>query len=278
MNGQADNEAFARLVLAIEPWLGEVVIIGGWAHRLYRLHPSAQVPNYVPLMTLDTDVALPAQLTASRQDLRERLLAHGFSEQRLGDDKPPVTHYHLAQAQTGFFAEFLTPLSGSGYHRREERKATKRTAGVVTQRLRYLEVLLAAPWSVAIDQSKGFPLPGRRTIQVASPTAFLAHKILIHKKRPSTKSAKDILYIHDTLETFGARLSDLHREWEEHVRPCLHERAVRRVERGATELFGEIDDPVRGAARIAEDRRITPEAIREACYFGLERVFGQRKW
>jgi hypothetical protein len=31
MNGQADNEAFARLIVAIEPWLGEVVIIGGWA-------------------------------------------------------------------------------------------------------------------------------------------------------------------------------------------------------------------------------------------------------
>jgi hypothetical protein len=200
MNGQADNEAFARLVMAIEPWLGEVVIIGGWAHRLYRLHPSAQALNYVPLMTLDTDVALPAHLTASGQDLRERLLAHGFSEQRLGDDKPPATHYHFAQAQTGFFAEFLTPLTGSEYHRREGRKATKRVAGVVTQRLRYLEVLLAAPWRVDLDPSNGFPLPGRRTVQVANPTAFLAHKILIHKKRPSAKSSKDILYIHDTLE------------------------------------------------------------------------------
>ena len=39
---QSENEAFARLVRAIEPWLGEVVIIGGWAHQLYRLHPSAQ--------------------------------------------------------------------------------------------------------------------------------------------------------------------------------------------------------------------------------------------
>jgi hypothetical protein len=51
MNGQADNEAFARLIVSIEPWLGEVVIIGGWAHQLYRLHPSAQVLGYVPLTT-----------------------------------------------------------------------------------------------------------------------------------------------------------------------------------------------------------------------------------
>jgi len=32
MSIQGENEAFARLIFAIEPWLGEVVIIGGWAH------------------------------------------------------------------------------------------------------------------------------------------------------------------------------------------------------------------------------------------------------
>ena len=55
MSTQAGNEAFARLVVAIEPWLEEVVIIGGWAHQLYRLHPSAQALDYVPLTTLDAD-------------------------------------------------------------------------------------------------------------------------------------------------------------------------------------------------------------------------------
>src|SRR5438552_11501116 len=59
MNDQGENEAFARPIVVIEPWLGEVVIIGGWAHQLYRLHPSAQALDYVPLTTLDTDVALP---------------------------------------------------------------------------------------------------------------------------------------------------------------------------------------------------------------------------
>jgi hypothetical protein len=30
-----DLRSFARLVDALAPWLGQVVIIGGWAHRLY---------------------------------------------------------------------------------------------------------------------------------------------------------------------------------------------------------------------------------------------------
>ena len=56
---QSDVEYFARLVDALEPWLDQVVIIGGWAHRLYRLHPLAQPLDYEPLGTFDTDIAVP---------------------------------------------------------------------------------------------------------------------------------------------------------------------------------------------------------------------------
>ena len=250
------------------------MIIGGWAHLLYRLDPSAQALDYVPLRTLDTDVALPAQLSVSGQEIRERLLANGFFEQRFGDDKPPATHYGLLEARTGFFAEFLTPLKGSEYHRRGERKATKRIAGVVSQQLRYLEILLRAPWRIDLDRSNGFPTAGRRTVQVANPTAFLSHTVLVHQRRSRAKFAKDILYIHDTLEIFGARLSDLNREWHEQVRPSLHVRAVSAVERGANKLFGEMNESVQEAGRMTGGRGLSPEAIREACHFGLEQVFG----
>jgi hypothetical protein len=73
MNEQAENQQFARLILALEPWLTQVVIIGGWAHRLYRLHPSAQHIEYLLLTTLDTDVAVPPRLKVIDRDLRERL-------------------------------------------------------------------------------------------------------------------------------------------------------------------------------------------------------------
>ena len=35
-------EAFSKFIVALEPWLGEVVLVGGWAHRLYRLDPRAR--------------------------------------------------------------------------------------------------------------------------------------------------------------------------------------------------------------------------------------------
>lgn len=36
-------EAFSKFVVALEPWLGELVVVGGWAHRLYRLDSQSYV-------------------------------------------------------------------------------------------------------------------------------------------------------------------------------------------------------------------------------------------
>jgi hypothetical protein len=41
------------------PWLDQLVVVGGWAHRQYRLHTFAQQLRYEPLATLDADIALP---------------------------------------------------------------------------------------------------------------------------------------------------------------------------------------------------------------------------
>jgi len=139
-------EVFARLASALEPWLDQVVVIGGWAHRLYRLHPQAQDLDYAPLGTLDTDVAVPSALSDKAPDIGELLLAHGFTEECFGDDRPPATHYRLEGEPSGFYVEFLTPLVGSEYDRKNRHKATVEVAGVSSQRLRYLELLLQHPW------------------------------------------------------------------------------------------------------------------------------------
>jgi len=74
----ADFQAFARLIESLTPWLDQVVIIGGWAHRLYRLHPAAQTLDYAPLTTLDADVAPPIDLKVEGQDIYQLLQANGL--------------------------------------------------------------------------------------------------------------------------------------------------------------------------------------------------------
>ena len=78
---------------------------------------------------------------------------------------------------TGFYAEFLTPLFGPEHRRDGKPKATRRVAGVVSQQLRYLEVLLLAPWTVSLSHSHGFPFQDPRDVRIANPASFLAHKV-----------------------------------------------------------------------------------------------------
>jgi len=179
---EAEIEPFVKFVEAIDPWLGETVLVGGWAHRLYRNDPRARTLGYVPLTTLDGDVALPAKLKVEESTVRKRLMDAGFTEEFVGEDRPPATHYHYGPAG-GFYVEFLTPLVGSEYDRNGKRKATQEVGGVSSQQLRYIEVLLISAWKIKLGESNGYPFKPPKRIQVANPASFLGQKILIHHGR-----------------------------------------------------------------------------------------------
>ena len=267
MNGQ-DIAPFLRLVAALEPWLDQVVIVGGWAHRLYRLHPLSQELDYTPLMTLDTDIAIPAKLQAGEPEIRKRLLDQGFREELLGDDHPPATHYQLMGQTDGFYAEFLTPLIGGPYDRKHERKATIDVGGIVAQQLRHIEILLGFPWRIDLPGTNG-----TIALQIANPVSLLAQKILIHSKRDRNDRAKDILYIHDTIEVFGAHLPQLRSLWKADLARRLQTRSAKSVSKAADALFGELTDDVRRAAEVIPQRELTPKDIQEACHHGLSAIF-----
>jgi hypothetical protein len=273
MAGPSDVEYFARLVDALTPWLDQVVIIGGWAHRLYRLHPLAQPLEYEPLGTFDTDIAVPLDLPATGGQIRARLLERNFREELMDDMQPPAAHYRVETGDNSFYAEFLAPLEGSAVKRGGRRDVTARVSGVSVQKLRYLELLLQNPWDVMIAPAVGYPTPGFRRILLPNAAAFLVQKILIHEKRDRDRRAKDILYIHDTIETFGGNLAAIREQWQTNVRPALHAKATCVVERTAEEHFREVDDTTREAARIATGRNLTPEMVREVCAFGWQQIF-----
>jgi hypothetical protein len=128
----SDTERFSLLVDALRPWLGKVVFIGGWAHRLYRERPEAGAPPYDALRTEDADIALVPGTIARTEDLCGRLIARGFYEEMSGDDQPPVTHYSLGREELGFYAEFLTPLQGSERRLAQRHRAHRRGRGAET--------------------------------------------------------------------------------------------------------------------------------------------------
>ena len=272
MNDAEDLVAMGRLLEAIRPWHRHLVIVGGWAHQLHRLHPLATVPPHDVLRTGDADIAVPIGERIDG-DIAAALKAAKFVEVLSTEHTPPVAEYHLGSADSPFYAEFLANLSGSEY-KRGKRDATLQTAGISAQKLRHLDLLVESPWGIALDESSRPPLAKPARILVPNPVSFIAQKILIRNARPPDKQAQDILYIHDTLELFGGALDKLRALWESPIRPFLPPKTARDVVRLQGEYFASVTDTIRTAARMPQDRALTAEHIQQACAYGLGEIFG----
>ena len=264
-----DVEAMAALIDALRPWHTRVVLVGGWAHRLHRLHPSAMVPRYRPVVTRDADVALDPRMPL-QGNIAEALANAGFTKKLSGEHRPPVSHFQLGEDDTGFYVEFLSPLKGDG----RSDDATAEAGGITTQKLRHLDLLLVAPWTLELVASGELPIADPARVQVANPVSFIAQKLLIHDLRKPDKRSQDLLYIHDTLELFGAHLPELNRLWREKVGPSLLPGDRKKVERLGRELFAVVSDAIREASRkTSADRRLLPEELRLRAEVGLGELF-----
>lgn len=267
-----DAEAFARLVSALRPWLGDVVVVGGWAHRLHRFHPLADPPGYQPILTKDADVAiLPGDPLEG--DIAEALKAADFEEELSGEHTPPISQYSLS-ASGGFFVEFLAPLTGSGYKRDGEPDATVAAAGITAQKLRYLDLLMIEAMTVQLGEAVDFPLREPLAVRIAHPVTFIGQKLLIHDKRLPDKKPQDVLYIHDTLELFGSNIETLGEHWKARIRGSIPDRTADQIERLATSTFGHVNDVIRNATRIPQDRDLKADVVQARCAYGLQQIFG----
>lgn len=277
MTADFDEESFAHVVAALAPYLDDVVFVGGWAFRLFRLHPLAQVPSFRPLMTKDADIAVPARLRRRSQTIRELLLNAKFKEELSGEFRPPRTEYHLADGSGGVYVQFLTPLFGGQYRRDGSPDATTVIAGITAEKLRHVDLLLTAPWTVELSESSNYPVGAKAVpIKICNPVSYLAQKLLSLPQRGPDTRGKDILYLHDTLLLFGGALEDLRAIWVDSVRPALADRARRGVVQASEALFSRITDDAREAADVARSsgaRNINVETLVAVCRRGLSEVF-----
>jgi hypothetical protein len=267
-----DFEAFAKLVQAIDPWRGQLIFIGGWGHRLHTLHPSASEVDFQPIFTRDTDLAFANKIPLEG-DIKTALVEKGFKEELSGEFKPPTAHYTLGNDQSGFYAEFLTPLVGSGRKRNGEQDATVEKAGISAQKIRHLDILLVDPWFVTVGAENGVPLEASADLQVANPLCFMVQKFLIKQDRKPRKHAQDLLYVHDTIQLFGHLLPDFKASWEKTVGPALAGVADT-VLKECKESFEHITDTIRDAAAIPQDRKLSPEEFQATCRYAFSEIMG----
>jgi len=274
-----DQLALARVVAALEPYLDELVFVGGWAHRLYLLHGLARSPGFTTLMTQDADIAAPLNMRSRGERISQRLKEAGFIEEFKGDDTPPISEYRLGQEESGLYVEFLAPQLGSGRRRDGSPDDTVEIAGVSAQKLRHIDILLTAPWRVHLNEQHGFPLgPEGRDVLIPNPASYLAQKLLVLRQRSREKQAKDVLYVHDTLMMFSSALEELRACWAHQVAPSVHSNARVELERRRQEWFATVTDLSRNAARIAASTGRTsppaPERLIQVCRLGLQEIFG----
>lgn len=270
---------FSRLAITLEPWREQVVFVGGWSFRLYRYEPRAYTANHNPIFTQDADVAYDKR-EPLEGDIKAALEGAGFVEEPnlAGGFRPPAMRYNLGGDANGFYAEFLTQLDGSG-KKRDGRggwveDATESQAGIVAQKLRYLEVLLFQPWLVTIPKEESGLNEPVADLRVPNPVSFMIQKLLIRDKRVGQKRAQDVVYIHDTLQIFyGAIESDLVPIWNE-LEGTLHPNQQESVRAGVKELFSGMNDLIREAAEIPA-QKLDPDAMLQLCREGFEELFGE---
>ena len=111
---------------------------------------------------------------------------------------------------------------------------------------------------------------------MANPTSFLAQKILIHHERDYKDRAKDLLYIHDTIELFSERLDELQKIYRTILHSKLHRNRSAELRDAADRLFDKLTDTVREAALMATGRHLDPEALAETSRAGLQEIFTKK--
>lgn len=269
----SDQVAFAHFVAAIAPRLGEIVLTGGWAHRLYLLDPRAGPIAFEPLMTTDADFVTIRRATPEGPSISELLLEAGFVRELSGDGQDPVAKYRLKNS--GFYVEFLVPIPPG--RRDLGLKATEEISGVIAQRLRYVELLLEQPLNIQLTREKGFRVEADGlTVRVANPVSYLAQKVLALPSRKPSEKRKDVLYVHDTILIFGNVLPELRLLWKS-IAPSVSSRVRSELIRLIAETFGAPGDVAYGAAQIAarSPRSSPPSAIEitAVCLRGLTDIF-----
>lgn len=261
---QRELDELQSVVQAMAPYLDQIVLVGGWAHRLFQMHPWARERDFVPLTTRDLDFAIPASAREVAPGPLSSLLEQaGYKPLHKSIyTRPPLMRY---QKEAGLQVEFIANLSGGRTHR-EEIAAVLEVAGVTAEQLRFVYPLEVRPWSPAVPELRG--------VRVANPVAYLFQKVLVSPRRSSRdKAAADLLYVADTADLFGDHLGELAAEWSEVARQ-LHPKHVATF-RKVAKVLSSPSDLHRQAAEIAVaiGRPRPPDALAQVVEQIMRAVF-----
>lgn len=99
---------------ALEPILEDVLVVGGWAHRLHREHPLADASDEAPVQTSDCDIVFGLKSPAPQGlDLQVRFRLAGFDYEHTGTELQESGVFR-SRTDPAFTVQLLVPRRGSG--------------------------------------------------------------------------------------------------------------------------------------------------------------------
>jgi len=216
MEFDSPDAFLAHVLWTFRSYLNTLVLVGGFAVRLYEIHPRAVRAAVRMLRTFDADLAAPSGgIPVAGESLSALAEAAGFQPDFRGDHIPPVMKLVPKEAIGGaigvdqYSVEFLTPMTGPPVSRSGRAVVTSDIqAGVTAQRLRYLDLLLESPWRVSLAGLSGIP-DATTTIEVRlpHPSFFIVQKILISEElNRQDKRPKDMAYVYQVVSLFRREL------------------------------------------------------------------------
>lgn len=240
---------FVRVLQALAPRSSDLVIVGGWAWYLYRKYLTGErsLPGE---FTRDVDVAVARRLSSGKASLDKLLAEADFEAKMSGEERPPVTRYFWPSIENPeATVEFLTPALGSG------ERATLEIDGIVAQQLRFVDLLLREPLSLAVTEGAGSDRFSG-LVRVPRVGLFVWQKALTFSKRHDrAKREKDLFYIFDLADQSRGLLP---RIWED-IRGFPDRGTESWRQRAAANLTAECGEPdSSGIGKVLD--QIPPEA------------------
>ncbi len=221
MKQNQEDKIISEFLNSIGPWRECIVIGGGFALFIYKLHLADPKLENIPIGTRDIDSLIPRRVPEiSKKNIAKHLYEAGFAHVFKDVDVPATEAYVKEIDGLEVEIEFLTDSAT-----RNNKNKNVVIGGVVAQPLSYL--------TLSLQMTTEFQTYSGETGRVVSPGAWMFHKGLTFTRRKSpSKMLKDlygIWYVAVQLANFSDQalvefemLTKQHSKWFETFWKNLH--------------------------------------------------------
>lgn len=203
MKTQPQREAFLAAIEALQPYMSDIVLVGGWVPLIYHHRYREPVSGAEPPGTTDVDVVLPRRLPArDRPPIEKVVLQAGYEpalSSMVGETRPRSTFQRTLPDGTVSEIELLTSARG-------ERRGLVQIGGqepLAAEALPFHNILLENRLELELDSQFDASISKPLLVSIPTPTAFVYVKGLTWERREElAKRAKDLTYLFDLLDRY----------------------------------------------------------------------------